>query len=158
MSIVIPIILTLLYYTPTPMRLVGGPATVINGDTLVVADEQVRLEGIDAPETDQTCRRAGERYPCGAVATRALRSRIEAGIVMCRISGQDTEGRLVGFCRLADQTDLGEWLVLRGHALAYRRYSTQYVIQEDHARQQRAGLWAGEFVAPWDWRAEERMD
>lgn len=157
-SIVIPIILTVLYYTPTPMRLVGGPATVIDGDTLVVADEQVRLEGIDAPEADQTCRRAGERYPCGTVATRALRARIEAGIVMCRISGQDPEGRLVGLCRLADQTDLGEWLVLRGHALAYRRYSTQYVIQEDHARQERSGLWTGEFVAPWDWRAEERMD
>ena len=151
MFIVIPIILTVLYYTPTPMRLVGGPATVISGDTSAVADEQVRLEGIDAPEADQTCHQAGERYPCGAVAARALRSWIEAGIVMCRISGQDLEGRLVGFCRLADQTDLGEWLVLRGHALAYRRYSTQYVIQEDHARQERSGLWAGEFVTPQEW-------
>ena len=48
-SIVVPIILTVLYYTPTPMRLVGGPATVIDGDTLVVADEQVRLKRGEVP-------------------------------------------------------------------------------------------------------------
>lgn len=142
----------------TPMRLVGGPATVIAADTLVVADERVRLEAIDAPEADQTCRRADTRYACGAEAMQALRARVQGGIVMCRISGQDAAGGLVGVCRLADRTDLAEWLVLRGYALADRRYSAQYVVQEDHARQERAGLWAGQFVAPWDWRAGQRLD
>jgi endonuclease YncB( thermonuclease family) len=34
---------------------VSGPATVVDGDTLVVAGEHVRLQGIDAPEMHQTC-------------------------------------------------------------------------------------------------------
>ncbi len=158
MSLVIPLILTCLTFTPTPVQLIGGPATVMDADTIVVGNEQVDLEGIDAPETKQTCRRAGERYPCGIVAARALRARIEAGLVMCTISGQDPEGRLVGVCRLADRTDLGEWLVLNGHALADRRSSTRYAMQEDQARQEGVGLWAGEFVAPWDWRGGKRLE
>ena len=162
-SIVIPIILTVLYYTPTPMRLVGGPATVIDGDTLVVADERVRLEGIDAPEADQTCRRAGERYP-------ALRHRGNASAAVadrgwhCHVQDQrpgsgGPAGRLVsaggsdGPRRVA-----GAAWACAGLSALLQRYSTQYVIQEDHARQERSGLWTGEFVAPWDWRTEERMD
>jgi endonuclease YncB( thermonuclease family) len=31
-----------------------SPAKVIDGDTIVVADQLVRLHGIDAPELDQT--------------------------------------------------------------------------------------------------------
>ena len=52
--------------------------------------------------------------------------------------------------------DLGLWMVANGHALAYRRYSTDYAEQEDLARHTRRGLWAGSFVAPWDWRRGQR--
>jgi endonuclease YncB( thermonuclease family) len=49
-------------------------------------------------------------------------------------------------------TDLGAWLVEQGWALAYRRYGSAYVAQEDRARAGRRGLWAGTFVPPWAWR------
>jgi endonuclease YncB( thermonuclease family) len=63
----------------------------------------------------------------------------------------DRYGRLVMRC-FAGKTDIAEHLVANGLALAYRRYSTDYVAAEAGAREDRRGLWAGEFEAPWDWR------
>ena len=43
-----------------------GPVRVIDGDTLDLAGTRVRLWGIDAPETRQTCEgRDGQTYECG---------------------------------------------------------------------------------------------
>ncbi len=39
-----------------------------------------------------------------------------------------------------------------GLALAYRRYSKQYVLTEDGAREARRGMWHGTFAEPWAWR------
>lgn len=48
-----------------------GPAEIIDGDTIRVGGDTVRLEGIDAPENRQECEdAAGRAYPCGASATR----------------------------------------------------------------------------------------
>ena len=66
--------------------------------------------------------------------------------------------RALGICYVADGTDLNGWLVRQGHALAYRRYSTKYVPQEDQAKAAQAGLWAGAFIKPWDWRRGARLD
>mgnify|MGYP006196939285 CR=1 FL=1 len=50
------------------------------------------------------------------------------------------------------RTDISKALVSQGLALAYREYSTDYVRAEETARRKRAGVWNGEFMAPWDWR------
>jgi endonuclease YncB( thermonuclease family) len=43
-----------------------GPTRVIDGDTLDLAGTRIRLWGIDAPETRQTCEgRDGQTYECG---------------------------------------------------------------------------------------------
>ena len=39
-----------------------------------------------------------------------------------------------------------------GWALAFRKYSTAYVADEEFAQQRKLGLWSGYFIAPWDWR------
>ena len=112
------------------------------------------------PESAQSCRQAGgHRYPCGDHATQALRTRIGPAAVTCTIEGRD---RLPAgaryFATPRDGTDLNGWLVRQGHALAYRKYSTTYVPQEDQAKAAQAGLWAGAFVPPWDWRRGARLD
>ncbi len=40
---------------------ITGAPRVIDGDTLEVAGQRIRLHGIDAPESRQLCRRDGER-------------------------------------------------------------------------------------------------
>ena len=132
---------------------------IVDADTLEVAGRKVRLKGIDAPESGQSCRQAGgPRYPCGDHATQALRTRVGPDAVTCTIEGRDRYMRALGICYAADGADLNGWLVRQGHALAYRRYSTKYVPQEDQAKAAQVGIWAGEFVPPWDWRRGGRLD
>ena len=135
-----------------PVEILGSVPRIVDADTLDVAGQKVRLQGIDAPESAQSCRQAGgRRYQCGEHATQALRTRIGPGAVTCTIEGRDRYLRALGICYAADGTDLNAWLVRQGHALAYRKYSTTYVPQEDQAKAAQAGLWAGAFVPPWDW-------
>ena len=142
-----------------PVEILGSVPRIVDGDTLEVAGQKVRLQGIDAPESGQSCRQAGgPRYQCGEHATQALRTRIGADAVTCTIEGRDRYMRALGMCSAADGTDLNGWLVRQGHALAYRKYSTKYVPQEDQAKAAQAGLWAGAFVPPWDWRRGQRLD
>ena len=143
----------------SPVEILGSVPRIIDADTLEVAGQKVRLQGIDAPESAQSCRQAGgPRYSCGEQATEALRTRIGPDAVTCTIEGRDRYMRALGICYATDGTDLNGWLVRQGHALAYRKYSTTYIPQEDQARAAQAGLWAGAFVPPWDWRRGARLD
>jgi len=53
--------------------------------------------------------------------------------------------------------DLNGWLVRQGYAAAYRKYSLDYVPQEEAARKERLGMWSGRFVMPWLWRRGKRL-
>ncbi len=50
------------------------------------------------------------------------------------------------------------WVVSQGYALAYRRYSPNYIRQEESASRSKVGIWRGEFTAPWDWRRGKRLE
>ena len=142
-----------------PVEIRGSRPRVVDADTLEVAGQRVRLQGIDAPESAQSCRQpTGKSYLCGDRATQALRERIGTGTVTCKIAGRDRYNRALGICYAADGTDLNGWLVRQGYALAYRRYSTKYVPEENEAKATQAGIWADEFVPPWAWRRGQRLD
>ena len=148
-----------------PVEILGSVPRIIDADTLEVAGQKVRLQGIDAPESAQSCRQAGgQRYQCGdhtplrRSGRGSARTRIGPDAVTCTIEGRDRYMRALGMCYAADGTDLNGWLVRQGHALAYRKYSTKYVPEEDQAKAGQAGLWAGEFIKPWDWRRGARLD
>ena len=135
---------------------VRGPARVVDGDTLRIGDARIRLHGIDAPESGQTCTDASGRiWSCGPEATAALRELVGNRAVGCAVRDTDRYGRLVAVCSLSG-IDLNAWMVENGRALAHRRYSRDYVLQEGVARAERRGLWRGGFVAPWDWRRGRR--
>jgi endonuclease YncB( thermonuclease family) len=129
-----------------------GIAYVSDGDTIAVAGTKVRLEGIDAPETDQICLNShGAKWTCGIEARDRLSGRIGGSEITCRLSGVDRYGRSLG-TRYVDGADLNAWMVREGWALAFVRYSQTYAPAEAAARVNERGLWQGAFVAPWDWR------
>ena len=133
-------------------------ARIVDGDTVVLSGVRVRLHGIDAPETKQSCRDArNRRYRCGREASAAL-VRIASGGIRCRMQhGADRYGRKIGTCYAADGTDINAEMVRLGHALAYRKYSRKYVSEEQEARARRRGLHRGAFVEPWAWRRGQRL-
>jgi endonuclease YncB( thermonuclease family) len=135
---------------------VAGVARAIDGDTLEVAGRHVRLEGVDAPEMEQTCRDSvGRPYACGRRAAQALAALIEGRNVVCKGLGPDPWGRLVATCEAGGE-DLGAALTRAGWALAFRRFSARHVDEEEQARAASAGLWSGSFTPPWEHRAERR--
>ncbi len=134
-----------------------GVARVIDGDTLDVAGVRVRLHGVDAFERGQTCDRAGGSWACGAAATAALKERAEGRRLTCQVFETDRYGRKVSRCE-RDGTDVARALVDEGLALAYRRYSADYIGAEESARARGAGAWAGSFDRPEQWRRRGRRD
>jgi endonuclease YncB( thermonuclease family) len=134
---------------------VAGHASVIDGDTLVVAGERVRLEGIDAPELHQTCTAYGQKWACGRTSAEWLREYLRGRQVECIGHARDRYRRLLAVCYVGGE-DLNERLVREGWALNFRHYSTDYLQAETAAKSAGAAIWRGEFEPPWEWRAARR--
>ncbi|MBD8907213.1 thermonuclease family protein [Methylorubrum zatmanii] len=133
------------------IRTVSGAATVIDGATLAIGGQRLRLHGIDAPDLDQTCFDARERgYACGRVAAEALAARIAGGTVACEARATMADGTATALCRLGAD-DLAAWMVGNGYAVADRGSAT-YLAEDQRAWGRRLGLWAGVFELPGDRR------
>jgi endonuclease YncB( thermonuclease family) len=125
---------------------------VIDGDTLVLDGIHYRLYGIDAPESRQAC---ADGWQAGKAASRTLATLVEGKAITCEPRGHDRYGRSIGICR-ADGRDLGAEMVRMGMALAFTRYSTDYVQLEAEAKAARRGVHLHGCISPWDWRAQRR--
>ena len=141
--------------SPVSAATITGMAIVTDGDSLRISNQKIRLWAIDAPELQQTCQQLGVSWPCGAEAMVALTEHIGSHSVSCRKEDIDRYGRIVAECFIGDSS-INEWLVGNGWALAYRQYSAKFTSAEDQAKSRKSGLWQGEFIAPWDWRQQQR--
>jgi endonuclease YncB( thermonuclease family) len=124
-----------------------GSAGVVDGDGLRIGGQRIRLHGVDAFERGQTC---GDQ-PCGRLSAEHLDRLTRGAEVRCTPLDVDRYGRTVARCT-ARGVDVGAAQVEAGLALAYRRYSLDYVPQETAARRARRGAWATDFTPPEDWR------
>ncbi|MDH3644286.1 MAG: thermonuclease family protein [Gammaproteobacteria bacterium] len=133
--------------------MISGVASVIDGDTLEIRGTRIRLHAIDAPESSQTCQRPnGNAWRCGQQAALGLADKIGKRPISCKERGQGRYGRSIAVCHQG-KIDLNAWLVSKGWAVAFRRYSDDYVAQEEEAKVARIGVWKGTFEMPWDYRA-----
>jgi endonuclease YncB( thermonuclease family) len=133
-----------------------GIASVIDGDTLEIRGQRIRLHGIDAPESGQFCEKDGKQYRCGQQAALALSDKIGRATIRCERRDIDRYKRIVAVCRLGD-VDLNAWMVREGWAISYRQYSRDYIDDESAARTAKAGIWAGRFIEPSRWRRGDRL-
>ncbi len=133
---------------------ITGEARAVDGDTLVVAGVRVRLEGIDAPESDQTCGKAWVgTWKCGQEASDHLTRLVRDRVVTCEARGTDAYGRMLGLCSTAG-LDLNADMVRSGLAWAFVKYSQRFVEVEAEARLAKRGIWQGVSKPAWVWRAE----
>lgn len=130
-----------------------GQATMVDGDTLQLNGQRVRIYGIDAFEADQQCPTvSGGTRRCGADASHRMTELLAEGPVICIRRDTDAYGRIVAVCRVGP-TDIGAVMVREGLAVAFTRYATDYIADEEYARTSRAGAWNAEFQRPEDYRA-----
>jgi len=130
---------------------------VIDGDTIELSSEKMRLFGIDAPEKGQPCKRNSSNYDCGAASKEHLEFLLTGANVECTKKKRDKWGRYIALCS-ADGEDISQLMVRHGWAIAYREYSTAYVEDEEFAKSNRLGMWSKEFSIPSEWRKSDKGD
>lgn len=126
---------------------ITGYAKVSDGDTIQINGRRIRLIDIDAPELYQFCTLNGASYPCGEQSKQHLINLIDKRKITCISEKRDKFDRFLGRCSV-DSMDINRQMVEDGWAVSYYGYQQQ----ENKARKQLLGIWAGSFERPRDWR------
>ena len=135
---------------------ITGVPKIREGDQITIGNSRIRLDGIDAPSVDQLClNHSGERWTCGVAARDELIKHAGGKSWTCHVKQTDRRGRQIARCEV-DGEDIQKWMVKSGWALAYVRFSHDYDADEKAARDAKAGMWQGAFIAPWDWRVRNK--
>ena len=157
------ITLFLIFFSHSIAEEISGIPKVVDGDTVHINDNKFRLEGIDAPEMRQQCKKESlkisfmigftlyKNYSCGEVSKEKLISKIRGSKIKCIFTTKDRYKRYIATC-YKEKTNLNQWMVRNGYAIAYRRYSKKYVPDENFAKENKLGLWQGKFMNPEKWR------
>lgn len=131
---------------------ISGRASVIDGDTIEIRGERIRLVSVDAPESRQTCLDAGGRaWRCGQQAALALSDMIGRSSIVCLSEGRDQYDRILGQCSVSN-VGLSAWLIENGWAVPYNDREGRHYPAARRAEDARRGIWAGSFERPSDWR------
>ena len=142
---------------------INGTPKIIDGDTIHINNKKIRLEGIDAPEIKQQCKKPflkisaiisyqfNKNYSCGIMARIKLVEKINNSKVKCIVTSKDRYKRFIATC-YKDNINLNKWMVRNGYAVAYKRYSKEYVRDEEYAKENKLGVWEGSFTMPEKWR------
>jgi endonuclease YncB( thermonuclease family) len=155
-SVTLVVTAALIVASPALAAEINGIPRIVDGDTIEISQVKIRLSGIDAPETDQLCLDAkGEKWACGIAARDELIRHSHGQAWECTTTETDQYRRSLANCFIKGE-DVSKWMVRSGWALSFVRYSHAYDADEGAARENRAGLWSGSFIAPWDWRHRNR--
>ena len=137
-----------------------GISKVVDGDTIKIKGKVIRLSGIDAPEKKQICKKpyinisfiiVNKNYSCGKISTTELKKYLNKNKIKCIFDSKDRYNRLIADC-YKNKKNINSWLVRNGHAIAYRRYSKKYIVDENYAKKNKLGIWQGSFENPENWR------
>lgn len=138
--------------TVTSQTLNGTVSDVLSATTFMLNNNYLKLYGVDAPDLQQTClTKRGETYQCGKTAKKKLEKLILKKNISCQLVTPIGNRQYFATCKIKGY-DVGATMVSVGWAIADRRISDVYIPYEQQAHRAHEGLWAGKFVAPWDYR------
>ena len=142
--------------SPASAETIAGRATVIDGDTLEIHGQRIRILDIDAPESRQNCTaQDGTKWRCGQVAANTLADWLSSHAVSCDTTKLDKYGRHLARCSLG-AADVATWLAGAGLAVPYRDCKCEVIRDAaDRAKQLKRGIWSGTFMMPWEWRKQQ---
>jgi endonuclease YncB( thermonuclease family) len=128
---------------------IAGTPRVIDGATIEVAGQRVRLWGIVAPTPGQVCRGEHRAFDCSAVARSQLQDLTAGTDVVCEeVEGAATPpGEIVGRC-VAGGFSINRNMVYTGWAFADPAAGELYGAVEDEAREAKRGLWRWDLAPP----------
>lgn len=134
---------------PQPGAAIVGAARVIDGDTVRIGSVRIRIQGIDAPEMDDSCLSPdGSGWACGVWATEVARDRFGGRRLVCHDLGERSFDRVVARCMDGDE-DFAEVMLRKGAARACERFARQhahsqgYMALETAAEAAGVGIFAG---------------
>jgi endonuclease YncB( thermonuclease family) len=136
-------------------------AIVRDGDTIQLGGVTYRLDGIDAPELDQVCiDDQADPWTCGIDAREQLAKMIGRSQVQCDDLGVDKshKNRHIGICTAdGDTASLNRQMVRLGFAVSVEPTAKSHFKDDAaSAKDARAGLWKGCFVAPQEFRTGKK--
>ena len=149
------IFFAIFYCSITLAESIIGKATIIDGDTIRIGKNKIRLYGIDAPEINQTCTINKIIWECGIDSSQALESMISEKEVQCEIVDFDRYKRFVAKC-FVKNINLNQYMVQNGWAVAYRYYSDDFIKNEEIAKKNKTGIWQGKFLDPYLFRKQQK--
>jgi endonuclease YncB( thermonuclease family) len=150
-KIILVISISLLVFFFTYSDIKSQNIKITDGDTIKINGEKIRFSGIDSPELNQTCIKQQVKEPCGITARQILIDKIADNEIVCIREGKDQYKRTLAECFVNDES-LSSYLVKRGYAFAFRKYSKKFVREENYARKNKLGMWSMTFEMPWQYR------
>jgi endonuclease YncB( thermonuclease family) len=135
-----------------------GTAKAIDGDSLYVDDNEVRLLYIDAPEYKQECLNSkGQSYRCGAASADFLKKLVQNKQIICKYSHKDRYNRFLAICFIGKES-INELIVKNGMAVIYnlQQASKNIITLEEEAKSLKKGIWQGHFQLPQDYRRSSK--
>jgi len=132
----------------------GKVVGITDGDTITVLVNKesinVRLEGIDAPESRQSF---------GTKSKQALSEMVFGKAVTVKKIGEDRYGRTLGFV-IVGELDANAKMIEDGWAWHFKKYNDEERLAklEVEARSAKRGLWTEATpLAPWEYRARQKL-
>jgi endonuclease YncB( thermonuclease family) len=136
---------------------IAGEARVVDGDTIAINNQSIRLAHIDAPEVKQPCIRKDthEVYNCGVESRDFLNELVNGRTVTCTNGKLDLYVRVLAECFIGN-VSINRQMVVTGHAVLYKTAKI-YSAEQADAKQNARGIWASDFELPWVWRKDRKL-